>query len=323
VILVVCLNPALDITHHVPVVDWAGVNRPRAVEVRPGGKGLNVARTLLALGAEVLVIGLAGGTTGDAVRARLAELAVPSELTPIAGETRRTFAVLDQARRTSALFNEPGPAVRAPEFREFFDLFERSVARAQATVLSGSLPPGLPADSYATLIGAARAAGGPVVLDAHGDALRLGAAAGPAIVKPNLDELEDLAAGPLSLAGDGTGRPTVASAGADLRAAGADAVVVSLGPAGLRAVTADGGWQAVPPVVDARNPTGAGDAVVAGLTFGLVTGQPWPDRLRDAAALGTAAALAPVAGEFESDDYKRIRADVMITEMPPRNGGDG
>ncbi len=86
---------------------------------------------------------------------------------------------------------------------------------------------------------------------------------------------------------------------ASLRAAGAEAVVVSLGPAGLRAVTGDGGWQAVPPAVEAVNPTGAGDAVVAGLTWGLVTGQPWPDRLRDAAALGTAAALAPVAGEFD------------------------
>ena len=61
----------------------------------------------------------------------------------------------------------------------------------------------------------------PVVLDAHGEALRLGAAAGPAVVKPNLAELEDLAAGPLSLAGEGTGRPTVASAAAELRAAGA------------------------------------------------------------------------------------------------------
>ena len=63
-ILVVCLNPALDITHHVPVVDWASVNRPSAVQTRPGGKGLNVARTLLTLGAEVLVLGLAGGATG-------------------------------------------------------------------------------------------------------------------------------------------------------------------------------------------------------------------------------------------------------------------
>ncbi len=353
-ILVVCLNPALDITHHVPTVNWSGVNRPRAVDVRPGGKGLNVARTLLALGADVLVLGLAGGVTGGAVRSGLAELAVPADLTPIAGETRRTFAVLDQARGTSALFNEPGPTVEVAEFQAFLDIYRRSVAGARAVVLSGSLPPGLPPDTYATLINEARAAGArtslpatssptihssntrlsghastgvPVVLDAHGDALRLGVAAGPAVVKPNLDELEDLAGRSLSLAlsrdGDGTGHPAVLEAAASLRDAGAAAVVVSLGPAGLRAVTGDGGWQAIPPAVEAVNPTGAGDAVVAGLTWGLVTGQPWPDRLRDAAALGTAAALAPVAGEFDSGDYTRLRSNVMVAELSRRNGGGG
>jgi tagatose 6-phosphate kinase len=75
--------------------------------------------------------------------------------------------------------------------------------------------------------------------------------------------------------------------------------------------------------VEAVNPTGAGDAVVAGLTWGLVTGQPWPDRLRDAAALGTAAALAPVAGEFDPDEYTRLRSNVMVAELSGRNGGGG
>lgn len=328
-ILVVCLNPALDITHHVAAVDWAGVNRPRAVDTRPGGKGLNVARTLSALSAEPLVVGLAGGPTGDAVTGGLTDLGVPSDLTRIAGETRRTFAVLDEARGTCAMFNEAGPSIGIAEWQEFLLSFERSVAKCQAVVLSGSLPPGLAADTYATLIRMAGGAGVPVVLDAHGEALRLGAAAGPAIIKPNLDELADLAGQPLSLTGDGPGR-AVASAAAELRAAGAGSVVVSLGPAGLHAVTPSGSWRAVPPAVDAVNPTGAGDAVVAGLTRGLVQGQPWPDRLRDAAALGTAVALAPVAGEFSPAGYARVRAGVTVSEVQParygsagRGGHDG
>ena len=86
VIVVVCLNPALDVTHHVPAVDWAGVNRPSAVHARPGGKGLNVARTLHALGAEVLVMGLAGGINGASIEAALGELRVPAAFTRISGE---------------------------------------------------------------------------------------------------------------------------------------------------------------------------------------------------------------------------------------------
>ena len=97
-IVVVCLNPALDVTHHVDAVDWGGVNRPRAVRARPGGKGLNVARTLHALGVDVLVLGLAGGITGAGVEAALRERCVPAAFTPVAGETRRTFSVVDGRR---------------------------------------------------------------------------------------------------------------------------------------------------------------------------------------------------------------------------------
>ncbi|HEX5189353.1 MAG TPA: PfkB family carbohydrate kinase, partial [Streptosporangiaceae bacterium] len=110
-ILVVTLNPALDITHHVAGADWAGVNRPFAVHSRAGGKGLNVARTLRALGHEVAVAGRAGGLTGQAVVGGLAGTGIAADFTPIAGETRRTFAVADSASGQTALFNEPGPAV--------------------------------------------------------------------------------------------------------------------------------------------------------------------------------------------------------------------
>ena len=98
-ILVVCLNPALDVTHHVAGVDWSGVNRPRQVRRRAGGKGLNVARTLHALGADVLVAG--AGRRGHR-RRRCApgwrSRACPAAAPRIAAETRRTFAVVDSDR---------------------------------------------------------------------------------------------------------------------------------------------------------------------------------------------------------------------------------
>ena len=109
-IVVVALNPALDVTHHVDRVDWSGVNRPSGVRAEPGGKGLNVARTLRLLDADVLVLGLIGGSTGDAVRSALAASGVAAAFTDIAGETRRTFAVVDAGRGEVALFNEPGRA---------------------------------------------------------------------------------------------------------------------------------------------------------------------------------------------------------------------
>jgi tagatose 6-phosphate kinase len=329
VIGVVCLNPALDITHHVPAVDWSGVNRPDAVHARPGGKGLNVARALHALGVEVLVMGLVGGTTGEAVTTGLAALAVPSAFTWVRGETRRTFTVVDGRTGHAALFNEPGPVIAADGYAEFRDRYTSVLPGCAAMVLSGSLPPGLPSGTYAELTAMAAAAGVPVLLDAHGEALRLGAAAGPAIVKPNLAELEALAGRPLSGSGgsgpggSGPGAPdrqAVAAAARELRASGPAAVVVSLGADGLYLDTGEGCWQAVPPAVVAGNATGAGDAAAAGLAHGLALGQPWGERLRHAVALGTAAALAPVAGEFSPADYASVRAGVKVTRAEDRVG---
>ena len=315
-IVVVCLNPALDVTHHVGAVDWGGVNRPRAVRARPGGKGLNVARTLHALGVDVLVLGLVGGVTGDGVAAALRELGVPAALTPVAGETRRTFTVVDDsvADHGVTAFHEAGPEAGEEEFAGFRRGYEQALEAATAVVLSGSLPPGLEAGTYATLIKTAAAAGVPAVLDTHGEALRRGAAAGPAIVKPNLAELAALAGRPLSPGVDrAADRATVKAAAGELD--GAEAVVITLGPDGLLAATGDGCWRARPPAAMAGNATGAGDAVAAALAHGLVLGRPWDERLRHAAALGAATAAAPVAGEFRHQDYLGALSAVAVEEV--------
>jgi len=308
VILVVCLNPALDITHEVAAVDWAGINRPAAVHDRPGGKGLNVARTLHALGADVLVTGLVGGTTGTGVAVALTEYGVRTALTSVYGPTRRTFTVVDE-RGNVAAFYEQGPAVGAAEFAGFLGDYREALADADAVVLSGSLPLGLPDSTYATLIEVAN--GLPVILDAHGEALRLGVTAGPAIVKPNLAELTALS----------PQQPTVAAAARELHTAGAGAVVVTLGHDGLLAVSDEGCWRARPPAAVAGNATGAGDAVAAALAHGLVLGRPWDERLRHAVALGAATAAAPVAGEYRSGDYTGALAAVTVEQVSAEEVG--
>lgn len=291
-ILTVTLNAALDITYRVDALVVHGTNRTGEVYQRAGGKGINVARVLHALGHDVVVTGLAGGGTGDDIRRDLATAGLRDELIGIAGESRRTVTIVDRSDAT--VLNEPGPVIAAEEWRHFVTRFRSRATDADAVVLSGSVPPGLPADAYAQL---GRAAGErPVLLDAAGPALLAGLAAGPAIVKPNRVELAELGATPESL-----------------RQQGAGAVVVSCGAEGLLAVTGEGRWRARPGEVVAGNPTGAGDAVVAALAAGMA--RSWPDRLRDAVALSAATVLAPVAGAFDRAAFERMRSAVEIEEI--------
>lgn len=302
-ILTVTLNTALDITYHVPALRPHTSHRVTEVAERPGGKGLNVARVLAALGHEVTVTGFTGGATGRVVQERLA--AVPGlvdALVPVTGPTRRTIAVVDERSGDTTQLNEPGPTVTSAEWSAFQEAYEDLVPSVSAVALCGSLPPGVPVGAYAVLIRAAKAAGVPVLLDTSGEALRRGVAARPDIVKPNADELAEL-----------TGSHEPLRATQDARRRGARSVIASLGKEGLLAATPEGRWRAAPPTPVHGNPTGAGDSAVAGLLSGLAEHLPWPDRLSRAVALSAATVLAPVAGEFDRAAYEELLGRVTVT----------
>ncbi|MEU6777794.1 1-phosphofructokinase family hexose kinase [Nonomuraea angiospora] len=301
-ILTVTLNAALDVTYQVPDVDWDGVNRVSAVHRRAGGKGVNVARVLAALGQDVLVTGLAGGPTGQAIEEDLQAAGLPAALHPVAADSRTTLVVSEQAGTRTALFNEPGPEVTPAELAGFVRHFESLLDAARAVVISGSLPRGVPTDTYATLAAVAAEKGVPAIVDADGDPLRHAPKGRPSVVKPNREELARAVPG-----------GTPAEGAQALRGQGAGAVVVSMGADGLLAVTGEGTFTARMPYTVRGNPTGAGDSLVAGLALGLVESASWPDSLRRAAALGAAAVAAPVAGDFDPDVYADIHPQIIIT----------
>lgn len=165
-ILTVTLNTALDLTYQVPAVRLHQSNRVAQVAARAGGKGVNVARVLHRLGHPAVVTGLVGGATGGAVRADLATAGPTDALFAVRGETRRTIAVVDPLAADATLFNEPGPRITADEWTGFTAHFAALLdAGCRAAVLSGSVPPGLAPDAYATLVALARHRGVPVLLD--------------------------------------------------------------------------------------------------------------------------------------------------------------
>ena len=301
-ILTVTLNTALDITYRVRGLRPHTSHRVTEVVERPGGKGLNVARVLAALGHEVAVTGFVGGATGRALREQLADTPdVVDALVPVSGPTRRTIAVVDTAAGDTTQLNEPGPSITPAEWSAFQEAYEELLRSASAVALCGSLPPGVPVGAYAQLVRTARALAVPVLLDTSGEPLRRGIAARPDIVKPNADELAEL-----------TGSHDPSQATRDARRRGAHSVVASLGAEGLLARTPDGDWRAAPPRAVRGNPTGAGDSVVAGLLSGLVERLPWPERLSRAVALSAASVLAPVAGEFDRSAYEELVNHVTV-----------
>ncbi|MEV6400251.1 PfkB family carbohydrate kinase, partial [Streptomyces sp. NPDC051907] len=208
VILTVTLNTALDVTYVVDSLLPRASHRVGAVHERAGGKGVNVARVLHALGHPAVVTGFFGGATGDRVRKELRAAGLVDQLVPRAADSRRTLTVVSRDDGDATVFNESGGPVRSGEWQVFTRHYRRLLRDADAVVLCGSLPPGLPDDAYGQLIALAGAAGVPTVLDTSGPALRAALPAGPDVVKPNSAELAAA-----------TGQSDPAAAAAELRAA--------------------------------------------------------------------------------------------------------
>jgi tagatose 6-phosphate kinase len=286
-VLTVTLNLAQDVTYRLPHLEVGESNAVLDVKQRAGGKGINVARVLRTLGVPVRATGLAGGPVGDAVRADLDAAGIDHRFVPVAGETRRTVAVVDE--RDVTVLNEPGPVVTPAEWQSFLSAFDRLLEAADAVSLSGSLPRGLPVDAYATLIRRARAAGRPCGLDTSGPALRGALDAHPSLVKVNAREAREvLGADPVG----GVRR---------LLASGIEVAAVSAGEDGMVAGDEHGVWHVQGPRIERGNPTGAGDAAMAALMVARRDGTPLAESLASVSALAATSVSAEVAGEVDPD----------------------
>lgn len=307
-IVTVALNAALDVTYHID-----GATRPHAthrvsrIDAAAGGKALNTARVLHALGTPVLATGFLGGHTGDQIAERIPD-GLRHAFVPVAGESRRALVVADPVDATG--FWEPGPQISPAEWQRFIDRFSGLMSVATVVVLSGSLPQGLPVDAYGQLVALARQQRVATIVDCDGPALHEALKHKPDIIKPNAAELAE-AVGDADL----STTAGVLAAADSLREAGAGAVVASRGGKGLAVSTPKLRYTAAPPEVLSGNPTGAGDACVAALARGLYYQTPWTIRLTEAVALSAAAVKTPVAGQVAVDDYLRYRRSITVKEL--------
>ena len=142
-IITVTLNAAIDKTLAVP--NFRLGRRHRAVEqtAMAGGKGVNVARALKALGQPVIATGVAGGPTGTRIIEQLTDEAILNDFVRIREESRTSTAVIDPTSGEQTEINEHGPPVSESELELFVDKLLYLAKGAAMCVFSGSLPRGV------------------------------------------------------------------------------------------------------------------------------------------------------------------------------------
>jgi 1-phosphofructokinase len=311
-------NPSLDRTVALPgPLERGEVQRAVSVSQESGGKGVNVSRALVASGLESIAV--LPGADSDPVLAGLRENGVPFVSLPIA-EPLRTNVALTEPGGVTTKINEPGPVLDENQQEALIKLLVETARGASWVVLAGSLPPGFPADFYATVARRLRSAadgtapqiavdssGAPLAAAVSSDSLSSGGLSGggaangsgkPDLLKPNAEELAELAAA-AGFASPATADEleadpaAAAAAAAAVVRSGVGAVLATLGSKGAVLVTADGAWLATHPPVAAVSTVGAGDSALAGYLLAQGQGAAPADCLRQAVAHGAAAASLP------------------------------
>jgi 1-phosphofructokinase len=284
VIVTVTVNPAIDKTAELDTLNPGELNRLRNVVTDVGGKGVNVSKTIAALGGASTATGFVGGAPGDEIVKTLESSAIAVDFLRVAGVTRTNLKVIDRGARLTEL-NEPGISVTADEVDALTERISALAANPGAIfVLSGSLARGMDTGYYAKLIHAIHKNGALAYLDADGESFRAALEEKPDLVKPNLHELAEYF-------GIG-GRVDLREAEElclRLKEKGVGKIVLSLGAGGAMFVEEDTLY--APALnVDVRSTVGAGDSMMGALAYASETGL----RREEAASLAMAVSAGAV-----------------------------
>ena len=305
-ILAVTPNPSVDRTLLVPGFAAGQVWRAARVLAATGGKGVNVARTLIGCGRPTAVLGLLGGHTGRLAAALAVRDRLPAQWIWVAGETRTCTIVAGDDGRETTVVNEEGPTVAVADWDRFTRCALDAVAPGDLVALSGSVPGGVAPAAVTALAAGLVAAGARLFVDMTGDPLAAAAAARPAAIKINEEEAAGFLGHPVAPA-------DAAAAARSLAAAtGVPLVSITLGAAGAVLADADGAWRAQALPVRPVSTVGSGDAFLAGLLMALAEGRPPPAALGHAVAAGTANALAFGGGVVTADALAEMERAVTV-----------
>ncbi|WP_442601257.1 1-phosphofructokinase [Paenibacillus sp. KN14-4R] len=302
------LNAAVDKTYVVPGFYKSGLFRVNEMVADPGGKGVNVARVVTLLGGQAVATGFVAGSQGAFIQKGLTKQGVSHDFLEVEnGESRLCTTIIDpesEEHQTELL--ELGPTITEADLTNLKEKMADLAQRSSVVVMSGSLPLGCPTDIYADLIKIVQQNGAKAILDASGDALVAGVKAKPYLIKPNEHEIARL------LGQNHASNDELAVAIQKLMEQGITCVIVSLGERGAFA-----GWEGTlyrvsVPVIDAINPVGSGDSMVAGMVTIIERGGTAQDALRLGAACGAANALNLRAGIVDPTIVEQLKEQVQV-----------
>jgi len=300
-IVTITMNPAVDKSTTIEKLIPEKKLRCSEMVVEAGGGGINVSKAIKKLGGETYAIFPSGGMNGKVLENSLTKLGIKYSALPVEAETRENIVVTEVSTNEQFRFVLPGAELKPDLESSLQSCLESLKPIPSIIVASGSLPPGISETFYADLARLSKKMNAKYILDTSGKPLQLAAMEGVYLLKPNLGELSKLV-GKETLELD-----EVDDAAMEIVSRGnCEVIVVSLGPSGALLVTKQGYEHVPAPIVKKVSTVGAGDSMVAGMTWMISQGKSWKEVVTFGVACGTASTMNPGSQLFDVDKVNAI-----------------
>jgi 6-phosphofructokinase 2 len=312
-ILTITLNPAFDVSTSVGTVTPGPKLRCEPPLYDPGGGGINVSRAISRLGGISTAFVALGGQTGAMFRSLLDVEDFEVAQFEIEGNTRQSLAIIETSTRKQYRFQLPGPGWRPEQTAAMLEHLRPHLNRGRVAVMSGSLPPGVPADIASTVNRLAVECGSQLILDTSGAALTAAAVnPGPPFALLRMDGAEAT-----EVSGRTFATPAaLADYGRELiRGGAAERLVMSIGSHGTVGVSANERFFCQPPKIETLSAIGAGDSMVAAIAMVLSSGGSFRDAVRNGVAAAGSAVLTPATELCTKATADEILGRVVTAEI--------
>ncbi|MBR0276836.1 MAG: 1-phosphofructokinase family hexose kinase [Clostridia bacterium] len=266
-VITVTINPAVDKTYIVENFKPGDINRAQRIIYNAGSNAINVSRVLKQVNRDNTVLGFVGGRNGDILLSELASDGIKEDLIRVEGDIRLNVKIMDTVSHLITEVNEAGNPITQKEYKDFISKYKEYLQKCEAVVLSGSLLPEMNVHEYFDLVKIAKSFNKPTFLNCSGKLMNAALDASPTYIKPNYREFCDLIGKK-----DMSKEEIIESSIKIIEKHNIEYVIVSCSDKGSIGVSKSEIYHIIPPNIEVLSTIGAGDAYMAGLCHGYLSG---------------------------------------------------
>lgn len=307
-VLTITLNPLLEKKLYFNNISTS-VSRAYKQELLAGGKGININRQLNYLGIKNHALIFLGGANGKKLRAILESEQISFSAVSTKSETREATLVFDESNQSLNTYFGLNAQVSESEVEQFNSKLEKAIINSSIVVFSGSLPNAASAKIIEKGIELCNKHDKISILDTYGENLKAFLSFKPTVIHNNIDEIKTSLGLPANNEND------IEELLTTLYNDGVKLSFLTAGADSTFAAKSDFHYKISNPNIKEKDPTGSGDAFVAGIIYGLEKSLIFNDFVKLASAIGAQNAAMWDVCKVKMDEIKNLVDEVVITEI--------